>query len=248
MNNKIDVNESEENSVDTYEEYTVYAGMKRHENKTVDANMISSFNHIKKMINEQLSTMIGLRDHQSSSSPLNAETLNMFAIQNHYSQKIINQIKQKTSSMFVKKNKRLIYKEIQKEFNSKVLIVNVDDESSTTVRSVIEDLPDFQKNELKNNFSIVLLPVISVNSAIQFDNSVKELKELKKDYLRNLTSMDFADEEVMDLFDRKEKMLNESLETEIDSLVVEGLDNVVQEERNYNDSLTVSTLNKLMNI
>lgn len=241
MNNKIDVNESEENSVDTYEEYTVYAGMKRHENKTVDA----------KMINEQLSPMIGLRDHQSSSSPLNAETLNMFAIQNHYSQKIINQIKQKTSSMFVKKNKRLIYKEIQKEFNSKALIVNVDDESSTTVRSVIEDLPDFQKNELKNNFSIVLLPVISVNSAIQFDNSVKELKELKelkKDYLKNLTSMDFADEEVMDLFDRKERMLNESLETEMDSLVVEGLDNVVQEERNYNDSLTVSTLNKLMNI
>lgn len=60
--------------------------------------------------------------------------------------------------------------------------------------------------------------------------------------------MDFADEEVMDLFDRKEKMLNESLETEIDSLVVEGLNNVVQEERNYNDSFTVSTLNKLMNI
>lgn len=235
--------------MDKYEEYTVYAGTKRYENRTVDANnMISSFNHTKKMINEQLSPMIGLRDYQSSSTPLNTETLNMFAIQNHYSQKILKEIKQKTSPMFVKKYKQLIYKEIKKEFDSKVLVVNVDDESSTTVRSAIEDLPAFQKNELKNNFGIVLLPVVSVNSAIQFDNSVKELKELKKDYLKNLTSMDFADEEVMDLFDRKEKMLNESLETEIDSLVVEGLDNVVQEEINYNDSLTVSTLNKLMNI
>jgi len=246
------------------DEYTVFAGnytTKRKSNNMTKVNRVdreSVKSIIQEIIQKHFTPMVIVKDSTSENESENFVSLddNDIYLKLTYtsisSKKVMEEISQKISNY--KSYQALINKTIFNTVEQNSFIIDVpasdSNEISHRVRSAIASAEE-SYSLVQQGFShlgIKLFPVESIDKLVEFDEALKNVKTLKQDYLNKLTNPEYADDEVMRLFDEKAEAFETEFNNKLESLIVEGAELSLKKDIEHNDSVTLETLNKLMKL